>query len=92
MKLHDALLAALDPAEILRVRGLSPDPWQQGFLLSRERHILLNCSRQSGKSTTVAALALHTLLFQPGSLTLLGTGIVAFAGAVRRKLLSRVQG
>jgi hypothetical protein len=31
----------------------------------------LNCSRQSGKSRTVAALAVHTAVFQPGSLTLL---------------------
>jgi hypothetical protein len=87
MKLHDALLAALDPAEILRVRGLSPDPWQQGFLLSRERHILLNCSRQSGKSTTVAALALHTLLFQPGSLTLLLSPSLRQSAELFRKLM-----
>lgn len=33
--------------------------------------MLLNCSRQAGKSTVVAALALHTLLFRPGSLVLL---------------------
>jgi hypothetical protein len=32
---------------------------------------LLNCSRQSGKSTTVAALALQQALVQPGALILL---------------------
>jgi hypothetical protein len=32
---------------------------------------LLNCSRQSGKSTITAVLAVHTALYDPGSLTLL---------------------
>ena len=35
-----------------------PDPWQADFLRSREYRILLNCSRQSGKSTTTAILGL----------------------------------
>ncbi len=65
------LLLALDPAEILRAQGLTPDPWQQQLLLSNHAQVLLNCSRQSGKSTTVAALALHTALFRPASLTVL---------------------
>src|SRR5262245_65068591 len=33
--------------------------------------LLLNCSRQSGKSTTVAAIALHQILFTPRALVLL---------------------
>jgi len=32
---------------------------------------LVNCSRQSGKSTMTAILALHTALYQPGALVLL---------------------
>jgi hypothetical protein len=28
--------------------------------------VLLNCCRQSGKSTTTAILALHTALYDPG--------------------------
>src|SRR5207253_2338897 len=32
--------------------------------------VLLNCSRQSGKSTAVAALVVHTAVVQPGTLTL----------------------
>src|SRR5262249_23592769 len=51
--------------------GIAPDPWQQALLLSTERQILLNCSRQAGKSRTVSALAVHTAVFQPNSLTLL---------------------
>jgi len=50
--------------------GLDPDPWQAEVLRSNAKRILLNCSRQSGKSTITAALALHTAIFQPGSLVL----------------------
>lgn len=69
---HTRTLALLfDPSLILRERGLHPDPWQRQMLLSEAKQVLLNCSRQSGKSTTVAALALHTVLCRPGSLVLL---------------------
>src|ERR1700722_17862204 len=50
---------------------MPPDAWQRALLLSPERQILLNCSRQSGKSTVVSALALHAALFTPGGLVLL---------------------
>lgn len=62
---------ALDPSLIFQATGRTADPWQRELLLSTEPQVLLNCSRQTGKSTTVAALALHTALFAPGSLTLI---------------------
>src|SRR5580693_6167674 len=71
MNLHQALAFALDPALILRARGLAPDPWQRELLLCRDRQVLLNCTRQAGKSTVVSVLALHTALFTPGALVLL---------------------
>lgn len=65
------LKAALDPAlwcqEILK---LTPDPWQAEVLQSTSKRIILNCTRQSGKSTVTSALALHTALYRPGSLIL----------------------
>src|SRR5467141_3249087 len=61
---------ALDPSGILEAQGLTPDPWQRELLASPSSQILLNCSRQSGKSTVVAAKALHTAIFKPGSLRL----------------------
>jgi hypothetical protein len=67
---HDLALA-LDPAELSRKVGLPPDPWQAAVLRSEASRILLNCSRQSGKSTVTAVLAVHTALYQPGSLVLL---------------------
>jgi hypothetical protein len=51
--------------------GLEPDPWQAELLRSDWRRALLLCSRQAGKSTVTAALAVHTAINQPGSLTLL---------------------
>jgi hypothetical protein len=71
MNLHQTLALALDPSQILVARGLTPDPWQRELLLSTDRQVLLNCSRQSGKSTVVAALALHTALFTHRGLVLL---------------------
>ena len=71
MNLYECTLLALDPSAILGARGLAPDPWQRDFLFARDRQVLLNCSRQSGKSTVVSALALHAALFTPGGLVLL---------------------
>ncbi len=48
-----------------------PDRWQEELLRSGSPRVLLNCSRQSGKSTTSAVLALHKGLYHPGSLVLL---------------------
>lgn len=68
---EQTLALALDPTLLFELRGLTPDPWQRELLRSTAPRILLNCCRQAGKSTTVAALALHTILFTPGSLVLL---------------------
>lgn len=65
------LAMALDPPILMEALGLDPDPWQQQVLRARDDRILLLCSRQAGKSTTTAVKALHTALFEPGSLTLL---------------------
>ena len=71
MNLYKLTVLALDPSAILVARSLAPDPWQRDFLLARDRQVLLNCSRQAGKSTVVSALALHAALFTPGGLVLL---------------------
>ncbi|MGD0952250.1 MAG: terminase family protein [Methanotrichaceae archaeon] len=46
------------------VLGYRPDPWQAKLLRSRSRKIILNCSRQSGKSTTCAVLGLHESIYR----------------------------
>ena len=71
VNLSTVLALLLDPGLILEASGMPPDPWHRELLLAPEQFLLLNCSRQSGKSTTVAALALHRALTTPNSLVLL---------------------
>jgi hypothetical protein len=66
------MIRALDPVELWRaIYGTPPDEWQATVLRSRERRIILNCTRQGGKSSVVACKALHIGLYEPGSLILL---------------------
>ena len=65
------LALALDPAQLVRAAGLVPDAWQERAIRSASPRLLLNCCRQSGKSTITAILGIHTALYQPGSLILL---------------------
>src|SRR5829696_8970800 len=51
--------------------GARPDPWQEDILRSPSKRLLLNCARQSGKTTVVAALALHKAIYKPKSLSLI---------------------
>ena len=66
-----ALAAALDPVLLAERAGIDPDPWQRAVLRSAAPRLLLNCSRQSGKSTVTAVLAAHTALYRPGALVLM---------------------
>ncbi len=66
------LKCAADPARFAEEAiGFKPDQWQIEALRSTGRRLLLNCSRQSGKSTIAAIKALHRALYWPGSLILL---------------------
>lgn len=65
------LALALDRVAFARAVGIEkPDPWQTKLLRSDSSRVLLNCCRQSGKSTTSAVLALHRALYFPDSLIL----------------------
>lgn len=65
------LACALDPVVLARRMGIDPDPWQRDMLRSAAHQVILNCSRQSGKSTVTACLAAHTALYEPGAPVLL---------------------
>ena len=65
------LALALDPVRLAERAAFSPDPWQCQVLRSHAPRQLLNCSRQSGKSTITALLAVHTAVYELSSLTLL---------------------
>jgi Terminase large subunit, T4likevirus-type, N-terminal len=67
----DRLSLALDPVRFARRIGFDPDPWQADLLRSDTRQTILNCSRQSGKSTTTAVLATHEAEYRAESLILL---------------------
>lgn len=70
MLCHDLKLA-LDPvAWVEKALGFHPDPWQVEVLRSNSPRILLNNSRQSGKSSICALLALWTAIYRPRSLVL----------------------
>jgi len=65
------LAMRLDPAVMAQQAGIVLDDWQERLVQSQAQRLLVNCSRQSGKSTTTAVLALHTALYEPRSLVLL---------------------
>ena len=48
-----------------------PDDWQLDVLLNRHPRLLLNCCRQSGKTTVVGFLALADALFIPDTMVLI---------------------
>jgi hypothetical protein len=68
--IREDLQLALDRAAFARALGLEPDPWQEKLLQSSSDRVLLNCCRQSGKSTMTGIIALHRALYHPGSLIL----------------------
>lgn len=72
MSMHQDLIHSLDPVMWAgNCLHIEPDPWQAQVLRSDSRRLLLNCSRQSGKSTIAAVVALHRAIFYPNSLILL---------------------
>ncbi len=67
---HDLRLA-LDRVSFARAAGLEPDEWQSDFLSTDADRVMLNVSRQGGKSSLSALIGLHQALYHPGSLVLL---------------------
>jgi hypothetical protein len=90
------VVEAMNPLSFARQQlGFSPDPWQETVLQSKRSRLLLNCSRQSGKSTTTAILALHQALYAPHSLVLLISPSLRQSSELFRKvtdLLARLPG
>jgi hypothetical protein len=90
----------LDPVEFARTRlGFTPDEKQALVLRSGAKRGILNCSRQWGKSTVAAAMAVHRAFMQSESLVLVSSPterqsaefLRKAAGMVRR-LKIRVRG
>ena len=51
--------------------GFAPDPWQLRVLTCSAWQVMLNITRQGGKSTVCGLLAAHRAIYRPGSLILL---------------------
>lgn len=86
------LVMALDPVELARVAGVEPDPWQVRLLRSSARRVLLNCSRQAGKSTMAATLAVHTAVYEADSLVLLLSPSLRQSQELFKKALAAYEG
>jgi hypothetical protein len=68
--LAEDLKLALDRVAFARTLGIEPDPWQLDLLRSGSDRVLLNITRQGGKSSMAAIIALHRALYHPQSLIL----------------------
>jgi hypothetical protein len=77
-----------DPVGTLAAAGLNPDPWQIDVLTCHADRVLPLASRQSGKSTVSAALALLLALLNPASLVLLLSPSTRQSGELLRKVLA----
>src|SRR5918998_5411080 len=75
-----------DRLEFTQSLGIVPDSWQERLLQSEAPRVLLNCARQSGKSTMAAIIALHQALAWPSSLVL----ILAPAERQAKELFTKV--
>jgi hypothetical protein len=76
-----------EPARVMTAAGLEPDPWQEGVLRSEANRMLMLASRQSGKSSVAAALALRTALLQSRAPVLLLSPTLRQSGELFRKVL-----
>jgi hypothetical protein len=70
------LAHALDPVAFAVDRlGFNPDPWQAQLLCSTSPWVLINCSRQVGKSTATGIRSLHTAIYDPGLILLVSPSL-----------------
>lgn len=77
----------LDPVGWAReVLDFHPDPKQELVLATDAKRVLLNCTRQWGKSTTTAAKAVHRGLHFPGTLVLAMSPSARQTGELLRKM------
>lgn len=61
----------MDAVKYAQSVGFEPDEWQAGVLRWQGKRLILNCARQSGKSTIASFLAVHQAIHKPDSLILL---------------------
>jgi hypothetical protein len=77
----------LDPTGVMTAAGQTPDAWQEKVLRTDASRVLMLASRQSGKSSVSAALALSTALLTPYSPVLLLSPSDRQSGELFRKVV-----
>lgn len=88
------------PAEFARrALGFEPDERQEAILNSRGRRLILNCSRQWGKSTVTAVRLVFEAMTRPGSLSVIAAPtdrqsgeLVKKAAGFGRRVAGRLRG
>lgn len=80
------LLSGRMSVDLMVRAGMEPDPWQLKLLNDRPKRLLMNITRQGGKSSLAAGLAVDTAVEEPGSLTLLVSRAQRQAGELLRKV------
>ncbi len=76
----------MDPVEFARTRlGFEPDERQAEVMRSQTKRGILNCSRQWGKSTVAAAMAVHRAATRPGCEVMVGSPSGRQSGELLRK-------
>jgi hypothetical protein len=63
--------ARLTPGQIAAAIGIELDDWQEHFLAAAWAEAILNCGRQTGKSTAASIVAVDELIHRPGSKVLI---------------------
>jgi hypothetical protein len=89
LKAHEPppAFAYVDPVTFAREQlHFTPDPWQERVLRWAGLRLLLNCSRQSGKSSITAILALYYALYVAKSLILLISPTLRQSGELFKKV------
>jgi len=87
MSLQDVVYK-LDPVMWCReALGYHLDEWAQKVMTSSVRYVIENISRQAGKSTCSAAMAVHQAVFFPGSLILVVSPTLRQSGELQRKAM-----
>jgi len=81
------LSLALDPSLLFERAIGPPDAWQRDALRSAAPRMLWNASRQSGKSSVAACLAVHAAAFTPKTLVILCSPGLRQSAELLRKCL-----
>lgn len=90
----DQLRPTPDPVDFAGQMGIALQTWQQDVLRCKDQAVLLNCSRQAGKSTVTAVLACHTAMFNSDKLILVVSKALRQAtnlGSTIRKLFKELR-